>query len=139
MKRPTNHVTRRQAERITGTGTNSTPLPTLSMSDIRLLERLFPPRCKDVAETEGDHQRYAGKVELIAQLKAYARMDSFEDWRRDDPEDEEQALDEATLEEAAKQARQWLGPTPPTKVDLGLDDELGDDEEADLLDLEEEP
>lgn len=45
-------------------------LPILSRPHLEALESIFPPRCKDRAETEEDHQRYAGKVELVTYLRA---------------------------------------------------------------------
>lgn len=33
------------------------------------LKKNYPPRCRLPSETERDHERYAGKVELIAELE----------------------------------------------------------------------
>lgn len=44
-------------------------LPTDTESTLRQLEEQYPPRCRQADETERDHERYAGKVDLIAELK----------------------------------------------------------------------
>jgi len=44
-------------------------LPTDSDSLLEQLEKQYPPRCRRPDETERDHERYAGKVELIMELR----------------------------------------------------------------------
>ena len=44
--------------------------PMFTEHQVEWLEDQFPPRCKAPGEDEGDHQRYAGKVELIAVMRA---------------------------------------------------------------------
>lgn len=48
--------------------------PANSVDLLTMLEDAYPPRCKHVYESEAEHHRYAGKVELIEQLK---------DWRHE--------------------------------------------------------
>lgn len=43
-------------------------LDTLSDEQIGAFARLYPPRCILATETLDDHQRYAGKVELVEML-----------------------------------------------------------------------
>ncbi len=43
-------------------------LPTDSESLLSQLEEQYPPRCRLPDETERDHERYAGKVDLISEL-----------------------------------------------------------------------
>lgn len=43
-------------------------LPTDTESMLRQLEEQYPARCRRTNETERDHERYAGKVDLIAEL-----------------------------------------------------------------------
>lgn len=50
--------------------TTRTDLPILSESDLETLEALFPPRCLETGEGLGQHLRYAGRVDLIADLRA---------------------------------------------------------------------
>lgn len=45
-------------------------IPTDSVSLLRELEDQYPARCRLPDETERDHERYAGKVDLIAELRA---------------------------------------------------------------------
>lgn len=45
-------------------------LPTDTESMIELLEAQYPPRCRRPGEEELAHERYAGKVDLIAELRA---------------------------------------------------------------------
>lgn len=65
--RPQNHVTRDMAKRLVGQGSQC---PDLSELLVAWLEEAFPPRCLAPRETVEDHLRYAGKVELIAFLRA---------------------------------------------------------------------
>lgn len=46
------------------------PLPTDTASLLDQLEEQYPARCRLPDETERDHERYAGKVDLIAELSA---------------------------------------------------------------------
>lgn len=45
-------------------------LPVLTEKQIGQLEDIYPSRCMGLSETERTHFLYAGKVELIAQLRA---------------------------------------------------------------------
>lgn len=65
--RPVNHVTREMAERHT---TKPAICPDLTEVMVRWLEDQFPPRCLGTRETVEDHLRYAGKVDLVAGLRA---------------------------------------------------------------------
>jgi hypothetical protein len=67
VKKPTNHVTR-------GLGEFANPalwvhLPVLDLTAIAQLEKEYPASCLARGETVEEHLRYAGKVELIAQLR----------------------------------------------------------------------
>jgi len=44
------------------------PLPTDTDTLLSQLEEQYPARCRLPDETERDHERYAGKVELIHEL-----------------------------------------------------------------------
>jgi hypothetical protein len=46
------------------------PLPVTIVGLLEELEQNYPPRCIGKAETPEDAHRYAGKVELIAELRA---------------------------------------------------------------------
>jgi hypothetical protein len=67
IDRPTNHVTQQLALRLHQAGA---PCPDLTEQQLAYLEALFPPRCLKPNEMVEDHLRYAGKVELIAMLRA---------------------------------------------------------------------
>lgn len=43
-------------------------LPTDTESMLSQLQEQYPPRCRQADENERDHDRYAGKVDLIAEL-----------------------------------------------------------------------
>jgi len=43
-------------------------LPTDTASALSQLEEQYPARCRLPDETERDHERYAGKVDLIQEL-----------------------------------------------------------------------
>lgn len=45
-------------------------IPTDSASLLSQLEDQYPPRCRMPDETERDHERYAGKVDLIKELNS---------------------------------------------------------------------
>jgi len=45
-------------------------IPTDSEGLIRMLEEQYPARCRLPDEPERDHERYAGKVSLIQELRA---------------------------------------------------------------------
>jgi len=49
-------------------------LPTDTESALDQLEEQYPARCRLPDETERDHERYAGKVDLIKEL--VARLES---------------------------------------------------------------
>ena len=44
-------------------------IPTDSESLLVQLEEQYPARCRLPEETERDHERYAGKVELIKEIR----------------------------------------------------------------------
>ena len=44
-------------------------IPTDSVSLLSELETQYPARCRLADETERDHERYAGKVDLIHELR----------------------------------------------------------------------
>jgi hypothetical protein len=44
-------------------------LPPDSVALIERLSEQYPPRCRRPDETERDHERYAGKVDLINELR----------------------------------------------------------------------
>lgn len=44
-------------------------VPDVSEALIQHLETLYPPRCMEPTENGNAHQRYAGKVELVAFLR----------------------------------------------------------------------
>ena len=44
-------------------------IPTDSESLLRQLEEQYAPRCRLPDETERDHERFAGKVDLIQELR----------------------------------------------------------------------
>ena len=46
------------------------PIPTYTAALIEALEAQYPPRCRLPKETEREHERYAGKVDLIQELRA---------------------------------------------------------------------
>jgi hypothetical protein len=46
------------------------PIPQDTGTLLDQLEELYPPRCRRPDESEREHERYAGKVDLIAELKA---------------------------------------------------------------------
>ena len=66
VSRPENHVTRRLPETI-----RENLCPDLTEDLLAYLERNNQPRCFDPSkESEAEHFKHAGKVELIAQLRA---------------------------------------------------------------------
>lgn len=50
------------------------PLPRIDRYTLEWLEKKYPPRCIDEKETMESAQRYAGKVELIRELKIMVAM-----------------------------------------------------------------
>lgn len=44
-------------------------LPTDTETMLETLEEQYPPRCRRKGEDELDHERYAGKVELVQELR----------------------------------------------------------------------
>ncbi len=44
-------------------------LPTDTETMLQILEEQYPPRCRKAGEDELSHERYAGKVELIQELR----------------------------------------------------------------------
>lgn len=76
--RPSNHVTRQLAERFKETGA---PCPDLTETLLVWLEAAYPPQCYDPQrESLEQHLKYAGKVDLIASLRAQleARLEGDE-------------------------------------------------------------
>lgn len=68
VKRPRNRVTDRMDE--LRHGADFAPeLPVLTEEQVARLEDLYPDRVMKRGEDRGDHDRYAGKVELIADLR----------------------------------------------------------------------
>lgn len=66
--RPSNHVTRDLAKRLSQEGA---PCPDLTETMVAWLEAAYPPRCLDLTrESVETHLMYSGKVELIASLRA---------------------------------------------------------------------
>jgi hypothetical protein len=45
-------------------------IPTDSESLLIQLEEQYPPRCRRPDESERDHERYAGKVDLITEIRS---------------------------------------------------------------------
>lgn len=71
--KPQNHVTRALAQDVGTSNTYRSGLElrgNISPELLRSLKEAYPARCKKPKESEEDHQRYAGKVELIALLEA---------------------------------------------------------------------
>jgi hypothetical protein len=67
VTRPSNHVTQDLARRYREAGASC---PDLTEAMLVWLEEYFPARCLGPRETVEDHLRYAGKVELVAVLRA---------------------------------------------------------------------
>ena len=53
--------------------------PDVPSSLVRWLERHNPPRCRRVGETELEHERYAGRVDLISELRGMLDAEDTED------------------------------------------------------------
>lgn len=84
--KPQNHVTR--ALEAAFSGHDVVPeLPVLERSQVERLEKLYPPRCIGRMENAEEHLRYAGMVELVANLRV-----RFEQTRTD-PEEGDPLLD----------------------------------------------
>lgn len=66
--KPRNHVTDQQQAFLSGHDITA-DLPILSAEAIEALEGHFKPRCLGRSETAEEHLRYAGKVELVEQLR----------------------------------------------------------------------
>lgn len=58
-------------------------LPVLEERALMALEAEFPAKCKRPSESEGEHQRYAGKVELVEALRL-RRREALDDAESDD-------------------------------------------------------
>ena len=43
--------------------------PEVSRRLVEWLEQTYPPRCRNPLDTEREHERYAGKVELVQELR----------------------------------------------------------------------
>lgn len=70
MRRPENHVTRALDAFRDPQGISH--LPILEERQLQVLENLYPPACLGRSDTVEEHLRYAGKVELVASLRAAA-------------------------------------------------------------------
>lgn len=57
-------------------------MPTPSADLVRFLEQEFPARCRERGEDEMEHERYAGKVELVAALRERLEDDADADISR---------------------------------------------------------
>lgn len=87
VTRPENHVTRAR-DALRGTAERVQSPPSIDRGLLEYLRRLYPERCRRSGETEREHERYAGKVELI---------DAIEAWK---VEQERIAADEREIAEA---------------------------------------
>lgn len=67
MRRPTNHVVRAVAANSAASGVDG--WPPIPKGMVEFLERTFPPRCRAPGEDHFTHERYAGRVDLIAELR----------------------------------------------------------------------
>ena len=80
MKRPTNHVTREQAQRTASGRLQGAEVPEVPLDLLQALEAAFPPRCYEAKTSLEEHLMYAGKVQLVEALRAtyeaQARPDS---------------------------------------------------------------
>lgn len=68
--------------------------PAFTEAQVSFLEELFPARCIGHTESIEDHIRYAGKVDLIAQLRAHTVGGAA---RLQFTEDEEEAFDDQAV------------------------------------------
>jgi hypothetical protein len=68
--KPQNSVTRRIADDMMSGPDYTERLPLIEDDALSALEALFPPRTKGRRESEDEHLRYAGMVELVGQLRA---------------------------------------------------------------------
>lgn len=73
MRRPQNHVTRAMDAARMNFAANPDPEGGYPYVPAKLLERFeadYPPRCKEIGESDEAHQRYAGVVDFIKNLRA---------------------------------------------------------------------
>lgn len=77
--------------------------PLFTESQVAFLESKFPARCLKTSEAVEDHLRYAGKVDLIAQLREHVIGSPGGLMLTDD---EEEALDDVAAGIAAAQQKQ---------------------------------
>lgn len=75
MSKPQNHVTRRIQEMASSPSSARVFNGYISPTLLKELEDEYPPRCKRIGESEENHQRYAGKVELVQALKQHLHID----------------------------------------------------------------
>lgn len=68
QSKPTNHVTARQ-DAMFGPLDNTDKLPVLDNETLEQIEAAYPPRTKRRNESNDEHLIYAGKVELIEELR----------------------------------------------------------------------
>jgi hypothetical protein len=93
QRKPQNSVTRRTDALMSGIDFTDR-LPVLESAKVSVLESLFPPRTKGRSETEDEHLRYAGMVELVERLRA--RSDNhYASLAGDDVGDDDEDLTEA--------------------------------------------
>ncbi len=68
--RPSNHVTRELEAKLSASPKPESRPPEIPEPLMKWLEDNFKPRCRMPDEEWLDHERYAGKVELIASLRS---------------------------------------------------------------------
>ena len=82
--KPTNHVTRAIAENLRLIGKQG-QMPEVPKALLEYLEKQYPPRCLQATETVEEHLRYAGMVDLVADMRF--RFDQAPDWVGEDEPD----------------------------------------------------
>lgn len=90
--KPQNSVTRRMEALMSGADYTQ-QLPVLPNEDMAKLEKLFPPRTKGRGESDDEHARYAGQVELVERLRA--RLEDYNENRFEDEVDTDISLEGA--------------------------------------------
>ncbi len=68
------------------------PWPQFTEAQAAFLEKLFPPRCIGTDQRLEDHLRYAGKVDLVARIRANTITARPSAGGADLTEDEEEAM-----------------------------------------------
>ena len=100
-RKPQNHVTRKRSlagavrENLAKAGVEGWPY--IPPNLVAFLEAQYPPRCIEPAEDLMAHHRYAGKVELIAAMRAH--LNQFANFAADDgePDDYEHLVAEGDI------------------------------------------